>query len=429
MNNIDNEMYSLMGRLFPICRSITGDGVRETLNILKEYIPIDIKEVPSGTKVFDWEIPDEWNIKDAYIKDKDGNRVIDFKHSNLHVVNYSIPFEGKLTLDELKKHLYTLPDQPDLIPYVTSYYEKRWGFCLTQNQYDALEDTIYEVKIDANLEPGSLTYADIVIPGESEKEILLSTYVCHPSMANNELSGPVLTTFLAKHILTQKQKPFFTYRIIFIPETIGSITYLSLHLEHLKKNVVAGYVVTCVGGPDMFSYLQTRAENTLVDKVTLHVLTHTEDDYKVYNFLERGSDERQYNAPGIDLPVGSLIKTKYHDYPEYHTSGDDLSYVNAENLYLSFKKYLLCLDVLNNNCYYKNSVLCEPMMKKYDLYPSIGKKDIAEDEILMNLLAYCDGENDLIDIADKIGYPVWELYPFIEKLLNEKLIIRSRRNK
>ena len=309
MDNISSEMYSLMERLFPICRSITGDGVRETLSILKEYIPIEIKEIPSGTKVFDWEIPDEWNIKDAYVKNMDGSRVIDFKRSNLHVVNYSIPFEGELTLDELAKHLYMLPDQPDLIPYVTSYYEKRWGFCLSQNQYDALEDTIYKVKIDATLQPGRLTYADIVIPGESEKEILLSTYVCHPSMANNELSGPVLTTFLTKQLLARKKKPFYTYRIIFIPETIGSITYLSLHLDHLKRNVVAGYVVTCVGGPDQFSYLQTRAENTLVDRVTLHALMHTEDDYNVYNFLERGSDERQYNAPGIDLPVGSLIKS------------------------------------------------------------------------------------------------------------------------
>jgi aminopeptidase-like protein len=425
MNNIGSEMYSLMERLFPICRSITGDGVRETLNILKEYIPIDIKEVPSGTKAFDWQIPDEWNIKDAYVKDRDGNRVIDFKRSNLHVVNYSIPFEGELTLDELKKHLYTLPDQPDLIPYVTSYYEKIWGFCLSQNQYDALKDTIYEVKIDATLKPGSLTYADIVIPGESEKEILLSTYVCHPSMANNELSGPVVATFIAKQILSQKQKPFFTYRIIFIPETIGSITYLSLHLEHLKKNVVAGYVVTCVGGPDLFSYLQTQVENTLVDRVTLHVLAHTEDDYKVYNFLERGSDERQYNAPGIDLPVGSLIKTKYHDYPEYHTSGDNLDFVTDEALKQTLDKYICCLDAIDNNHIYKTTVLCEPHLSKYKLYETLGRKGDNTNTLIWNLIAYCDGKNDLLDIANKIDCPIWELYPAVETIINQGLIVKS----
>lgn len=422
--DLGRRMYRLMEKLFPICRSITGEGVRETLSIIKEIIPIKIHEVPSGTKAFDWIIPDEWNIKDAYIKDEYGNRIIDFKRSNLHVVNYSIPFEGELTLDELKKHLHTLPNQPDLIPYVTSYYEKRWGFCLSQKQYDALEDIKYEVKIDSTLEPGSLTYADLVIPGESEKEILLSTYVCHPSMTNNELSGPVVTTFITKHILDKKQKPHFTYHFVLIPETIGSITYLSMHLEHLKKNIIAGYVVTCVGDNGPFSYLKTRSENTLVDKLTMHVLKHTENEFNIYDFLARESDERQYNAPGIDLPVGSLMRTKYHEYPEYHTSGDNLNFVTDKALNESLAKYILCLDSLEKNRVYKSAVLGEPHLSKYNLYPSLGKKCNKNDvNHIMDLIAYSDGNHDLLDIAEKIDCPVWKLFPIAERLFDEGLIV------
>ena len=417
-------MYQLIKRLFPICRSITGDGVRETLNILKEYIPIDIKEVPSGTKVFDWEIPDEWNIKDAYVKDEDGNRIIDFKQSNLHVVNYSIPFEGELTLDELKDHFYTLPDQPDLIPYVTSYYEKRWGFCISQKQYESLKDMTYEVKIDSTLEAGSLTYADLVIPGKSKKEILISTYICHPSMANNELSGPVVTTYMAKNVLDKKEKPYYTYRFVFVPETIGAITYLKKYLKHLQKNVIAGYVVTCVGDPGIFSYLKTRTEDTLVDRITLHVLENTEDDFNVYNFLARGSDERQYNAPGIDLPVGSLMRSKYHEYPEYHTSADNLDFVTDEALKQTLDKYICCLDVIDNNHIYKTTILCEPHLSKYNLYETIGKKGV-DSNLFWNLIAYCDGKNDLLEIAKKIDCTIWELYPVIESLINKGLIIKS----
>ena len=422
--DLGRRMYQLLERLFPICRSITGEGVRETLRIIKEIIPIKIHEVPSGTKAFDWIVPDEWNIKDAYVKDEHGNRLIDFKRSNLHIVNYSIPFEGKLTLKELKKHIYTLPDQPDLIPYVTSYYEKRWGFCLSQKQYNALEDIKYEVKIDSTLEPGSLTYADLVIPGESKKEILISTYICHPSMANNELSGPVLTTFIAKHFLDRKQKPFFTYRVIFIPETIGSITYLSRHLGQLKKNMVAGYVITCVGDPGPFSYLLTRVENTLVDRVTLHVLKNTEDTFTVYNFLDRGSDERQYNAPGVDLSVGSLMRTKYHEYPEYHTSGDNLNFVSEKALNESLVKYILCLDSLERNRVYKTTVLGEPNLSRYNLNPTLSKKDNGrEKKLLMDLLTYCDGNHDLIEIAEKLNCPVWDLFLIVERLIDKGLIV------
>jgi len=422
MDKIGSEMYNLMERLFPICRSITGDGVRETLNILKEFIPIDIKEVPSGTKVFDWEIPNEWNIIDAYIKDETGKRVIDFNKSNLHVVNYSIPFEGKLTLNELKKHLYTLPDQPDLIPYVTSYYEKRWGFCLTQNQYDALEDTVYEVKIDATLKPGSLTYADVVIPGESEKEILLSTYICHPSMANNELSGPVVSTYLAKYFF-EKGDNYYTYRFVFVPETIGVITYLSNHLDDLKKHVIAGYVITCIGDSGPFSYLQSRQEDTLVDRATIHVLKNSGSEYNLYNYLSRGSDERQYCAPGVDLPVGSLMRTKYYEYPEYHTSGDNLDIIEPNELLRSFEMYKKCVKAIEMNRIYKTTVKGEPQLGKRGLYPTIGTKTANLNvNSMMNLLAYCDGQNDLLWIAEKINEPVSILMPIIKVLIEKGLL-------
>ena len=280
MSELDKQMYKLIKRLFPICRSITGNGVRKTLSIIQEEIPIDQKEIASGTKVFDWTVPDEWNIKDAYVKDEKGNRIIDFKKSDLHIVGYSIPFRGKLSLKELKEHLYTLPEQPELIPYITSYYKKIWGFCLAHNVYKKLKKGIYEVNIDSTLQPGSLTYGELIIKGKTDEEILISTYICHPSLANNELSGPVISTYLAKYLLNRNEKARYTYRIIFIPETIGSISYLSLHKDHLKKNVVGGYVVTCIGDPGPFSYLQTRQENTLIDRVTIHALKNSEKEYK-----------------------------------------------------------------------------------------------------------------------------------------------------
>jgi aminopeptidase-like protein len=419
------EIYNLLKQLFPICRSITGDGVRETLNIIQGIIPLKQKEVASGTKVFDWVVPDEWNIRDAYIKDENGNRVVDFKQSNLHVVGYSIPFEGKLTLDELKEHLHTLPNQPDSIPYVTSYYERRWGFCITYNQYKNLKEGSYEVKVDSTLKPGSLTYGELVIEGRSDKEILLSTYICHPSMANNELSGPVVTTYLAKHILDKNQKPHYTYRIIYVPETIGSITYLSLHKDHLKKNVIAGYVVTCTGRPGHFSYIQTRSENTLVDRVTLHVLKYSKKKTKLYTFLKRGSDERQYNSPGIDLPVGALMRTRFGEYSEYHTSADNLAFITPQALKDSLETYKLCLDVLENNHTYVTTVFCEPCFGKYGIYHTLSTIDTVNNKneaILRDFFAYLDGKHDLVWVADKINCPVWRLFSLVDHLIKNNLI-------
>ncbi len=421
-HNLGSEMYSLMERLFPICRSLTGNGNRQTLNILKEYIPIEIKEVPSGTKVFDWEVPDEWNIKDAFIKTPDGKKVVDFKNNNLHLVGYSEPFEGKIKLDELKNHIYTLPDQPDLIPYVTSYYQRRWGFCLSENQFKTLKNGIYEIQIDSTLEPGNLTYADLIVKGKSKKEILISTYICHPSLANNELSGPVISTFLAKYLLENNDN-YYSYRFVFAPETIGTITYLSKHIEELKRNVIAGYVLTCIGDSGSFSYLQSRKENTLVDRVTMHVLKHTEKEYELYDYLASGSDERQYCSPGIDLPVGSLMRTKYGEYPEYHTSGDNMDIISSDELDKSLEKLKLCIDIIENNRIYKSTVLGDPQLGKRGLYPTISTKTLSLNVItMMNILSFCDGHHDLLWIAEKIGKPIMELFPIVETLFQNDLL-------
>lgn len=422
VNSAGRKMYDLAHGLFPICRSITGDGVRETFRILKKYIPLEITEVPSGTHVFDWIIPDEWNIKDAFIKDSKGNRIVDFKKSNLHVVGYSIPFEGRMTLEELKPHLYSLPEQPDLIPYVTSYYEKRWGFCLSHNQLKSLTDDYYEVKVNSVLKPGYLTYGELIIPGQSKEEILFSTYICHPSMANNELSGPIVTTYLANHLL-KKTNLYYTYRFIFVPETIGSITYLSLHYKELIENIIAGYVVTCVGNEGDFSYLKSRNGDSLVDKITIHVLKNSDFDFKVYDFLSRGSDERQYCSPGIDLPVGSLMRSKYGEYPEYHTSGDNLDLISPRGLDESLEMYMRCIYAFENNHRYYATVLCEPQLGRRGLYPTLSKKGSScSAKIMQDILAYCDGQNDLLSIAERIGEPIETVIASAKILVENGLI-------
>jgi len=421
-NTIGNQIYQLIEKLFPICRSITGNGVRETLNILQSYIDLKIHEIPSGKKIFDWIIPNEWNINDAYIIDGKGKKIIDFKKNNLHVMGYSEPFEGKVNLSELNKHLYSLPDQPDLIPYVTSYYNRDWGFCLSDNQRKNLLEDVYTVKIDSSLKHGSLTYADLIIKGQSKKEIIFSTYICHPSLANNELSGPAVTTFLAKYYLEHLNN-YYTYRFIYVPETIGSLTYISNNLNELKNNVYAGYVITCIGDNGPFSYLQTRRENTIVDRVTMHVLKNTEKEYRLYNYLSRGSDERQYGSPGIDLPVGSLMRTKYGEYPEYHTSADNLNILTPFDLEKSLTKLKLCVEVLEKNKVYKTTVLGEPQLGKRGLYPNISMRNSSlNTKTIRNLLAYCDGENDLLWVAEKIGKPIISLFPMVDRLLKHNLL-------
>jgi len=414
-------MHQLMAQLFPICRSITGDGVRETLRILQKLIPLKLFEVPSGTKVFDWTVPKEWNIRDAFVLDPKGRKIIDFTKNNLHVLGYAVPVDRSLPLSELQEHLYSLEDQPDAIPWVTSVYEERWGFCLAHNERAKLEEGTYRVFIDSELKKGSLSYGELIIPGTSSKEIFISTYICHPSMANNELSGPVVATMLAKWITSEPRR--FTYRIIFIPETIGSITYLSRHLESMKKNIVAGFNLTCVGDERAYSYLPSRNGSTLADKVALNVLRSKHPEFRQYSFLERGSDERQYCSPGVDLPVVSLMRTKYREFPEYHTSLDNLELVTPAGLEGSFALHKDCIDLLERNRIYKIGCLGEPQLGRRGLYPTIATKESHRQVTdMLNFIAYADGTNDLIDISNIIQVPVRNLYPIIEKLITVDLL-------
>lgn len=423
-----NEMYALAEKLYPICRSITGDGVRESLRIIQEEIPqLNIKEIATGTRCFDWTIPQEWNINDAYIIDPDGHKIVSFKESNLHVVGYSEPVSMTLSLEQLQNHLYSLEDMPDTIPYVTSYYNRTWGFCLTQNLRDSLKSGMYEVVIDSELKDGSLTYAEIIIPGKVEKEIFLSTYICHPSMGNNELSGPVVTTRLTKFLMSLDNK--YTYRIIFIPETIGSIMYLSLNIDQMKKNTIAGFNITCVGDDNCYSFLPSRNGNTVADRAACHVLNYFTNNYDEYTFMDRGSDERQYCSPGVDLPVACIMRSKYATYKEYHTSDDNLDFISPQGLQGAFdviKKSLLAIEI---NCVIENNILCEPQLGKRDLYAKLSFYQNSESytssalsKNIINIMAYSDGKLDLLQIADQLGISVFDVYETCKVLLDHNLI-------
>ena len=421
---LGHNMHELAKKLFPICRSITGDGVRQTLAILQQHIPeIKKHEVPSGALCFDWIVPDEWNIQDAYIVTPDGKRVAEFKHSNLHVLNYSEPVHKKVTLEELNKHLYSLPEQPDAIPYVTSYYKRRWGFCLSDRERQELKPGLYEVYINSTLKPGHLTYGELIIPGKTTKEIFLSTYICHPSLANNELSGPVVTTFIAQWLMSLPERKF-TYRIVFIPETIGSIVYLSLHHESLKKNVYAGFNISCVGDDRAYSYLPSRKGNTISDRIALHVLKHIAPNFMKYSFRDRGSDERQYCSPGIDLPIASVMRSKYGEYPEYHTSLDNLEFISPEGLEGGYQVLKHCLECLEFNQTLKTQCYGEPQLGKRGLYPTLGvKKPEKSLKDMMDIIAYCDGEHDLLSIADMINIPLWETRDIVKKLIENAILL------
>jgi len=421
---IGYKIHSLANELWKINRSITGEGVRETLSCIKKYLQnLNVRSVPSGTKVFDWTVPNEWHVSDAYIITPEGNKICDFLINNLHLVGYSTPFRGRMKLEELQKHLHSLPEQPNAIPYITSYYEERWGFCLTQEQRDSLNDGEYLVVIDSRLFVGQLNYGELILPGESEQEIFLSTYICHPSMANNELSGITVATYLAKWLSELKVRRY-TYRFVFIPETIGSITYLSMNYINLKKKVFAGFNISCVGDERSYSYLPSRNGNTVSDKVAKHVLKWIDPDYKSWTWLDRGSDERQYCAPGIDLPIASILRTKYGQYPEYHTSLDNLDNVVTPNGldggYWALRK---ALELIEKNKIYKVNILCEPQLSRRGLRPTLSTKKVSNDTLLMsNFLSLCDGAHSLLDIAEKINIPAWNLYELAEKLISYDLI-------
>ena len=423
---VGSEIYTFAQRLWPINRSLTGNGVRETLNIIKELLPtLQIQEVPSGIQVFDWMVPNEWNVREAWIEGPDGQRVVDFSKHNLHLVGYSIPINSTMSLEELQHHLYSLPDQPDAIPYVTSYYERRWGFCMRHRDRTRLKQGKYHVHIDSTLEPGFLTYGELVLRGEIEKEIFLSTYICHPSMGNNELSGPCVTAFLVKWLgsLTNRR---YTYRIVFIPETLGSIIYLSRNIERLKQQVVAGFNITCIGDDRCYSYLPSRAGDTLSDRVAMHVLKYIAPDFKRYSYLDRGSDERQYCAPGIDLPIATIMRSKYAEYPEYHTSLDDLTFITQSGLEGGFIALRKAIEIIEHNCIPRTTTLCEPHLGKRGLYPTLSTKASGEEvRVMMDLIAYCDGSNSLLDIAEIIGVAMIELIPVYQKLLEHGVLVTS----
>ncbi|HQN22816.1 MAG TPA: DUF4910 domain-containing protein [Thermotogota bacterium] len=395
--------YQLLERLFPINRSITGQGVEQSLEIIKTLLPaLRILKIPSGTQCFDWVVPEEWHARNAFLEDDSGERILDFKENNLHLVGYSTPIDTILPLEELQEHLYSLEELPDAIPYVTSYYKKRWGFCLSDRQRKALKPGNYHAVIDSSFKKGSLTYGELIIPGDKEQEVLLSTYICHPSLANDNLSGPVVLTFLAEWLSSLPSRKY-TYRIVYTPETIGAISYLHKNLEQLKKRVIAGFIFTCLGDERTWSYLPSRNGNTLSDRVAKYVLNKFVPTYTTYSFLDRGSDERQYCSPGVDLPIASIMRSKYGTYPEYHTSLDNLGFVTDEGLNQSLELYKNVIGIIEKNATYKTTCLCEPQLGKRGLYPTIStKKTMGTTKDLMNLIAYADGSRDLLSIAEHI---------------------------
>ena len=416
-------MHDLMATLFPICRSITGDGVRRSLQIVGDGLPMTVAEVPSGTSCFDWTVPDEWTVRDAYVMDQAGNRVIDFQAHNLHLVGYSEPFSGSLTLDELTPHLHSRPDLPDAIPYVTAYYAGTWGFCLTDRDRQALTPQTYQVEVDTDLAPGNLTYGEVLIPGDSPREVLLATNVCHPSMANNELSGPVVLAHLARYLMGRRNR--LSYRIVFLPETIGAIAYLRRHSETMKERTIAGLQVVCVGGPDDFCYLETPSGDALVDRIVRRVLRHEGVGHSVLDHTHRASDERQWCSPGIGLPVGSLMKTRYHDYDAYHTSLDDLDFVRPEHLAASFDLYVRCLDALDGARTYR-AILAggEPNLGSRGLYPALGGRshEDMDANLLLDVLAYSDGTRTADCLAERVCRPIEAVTVAIETLVAADLL-------
>jgi aminopeptidase-like protein len=394
------ELYEDVSMLYPICRSITGDGLRQSLRFLQKRIPLRLHEIPSGTKVFDWIVPKEWNICDGYIKNSKGEKIIDFHKCNLHVLNYSIPLNQKLSLAELRKHLFTLPESPDWIPYRTSYYKESWGFCLSQNQLENLTDEEYEVCIDSTLEPGHMTYGEFRIQGATDDEVLISSHSCHPSLCNDNLSGMVVAARLAEHLAEVPLR--YSYRFLWMPGTIGAITWLALN-ESILPRIKHGLVLSCVGDPGRFTYKRSRRGNAEIDRVVEQVFRSSGLEYETTDFSPNGYDERQYCSPGVNLPMGCFMRTPNGQYPQYHTSADDLGFISAEALAESLKMLLHCVLVLESNyCYQNLNPKCEPQLGRRGLYRQMGgTNSSAFEEAMLWVLNLSDGGNSLLDIAER----------------------------
>ena len=394
-------LYEFVRELYPICRSITGNGVRETLAHIGRRVPLELREVPSGTPVLDWTVPREWNIRDAWVANERGQRVIDFRAHNLHVVNFSLPIKGRFTLDELRPHLHTLPDRPDLIPYRTSYYEENWGFCLSHRQLESLQPGNYDVCIDATLEPGSLSYGELVLPGTSEDEILISAHVCHPSLADDNLSGIAVAVRLAEE-LAQRATRRHTFRFVFAPGTIGAITWLAQNRATAQR-IKHGLTLTCLGDGQQFTYKRTVGGGALIDRAAAHVLSHGSVAHQLIDFFPYGYDERQYNSPGFRLPVGSLMRGRHGQFPEYHSSGDNLDFVSGERLAESLDVLRGIVDVLEGNLRYRNlAPFGEPQLGSRGLYRAMGGTGIPDMQLAMLwVLNLSDGEHTLLDIAER----------------------------
>lgn len=444
-NALTLDADDLLHRLFPICRSITGDGLRRTLNLLREITNFQLHEVPSGTVCYDWTVPDEWNVRDAYVADSIGRRVIDFQQNNLHLVNYSIPFEGTLTYYELAPHLHTLPDLPTAIPYRTTYYNRVWGFCLTHAQFQKLDKKEkYHVVVDTTLAPGALTYGETILPGSSGKEFLISTYVCHPSLANDNLSGVVLWTLLLRELSGRTLR--HSYRFVIAPETIGALAYIAGN-EQAVKALTGGLVATTVAGPGRFGYKRTFRGDSIVDRSVRLTFRELGLEFTEYPFDVNGSDERQYSTPGLRVPVGTICKDKYYEYPYYHTSLDNLEFVSAANLVETLKIYTLAIEKLEQNRTYRSlNLIGEPMLGKRGLYPKMGgaiKQKVADSfvhgerryavdagniifgnelDAIRWVLFYADGQTSLLDVAERIGLPMGQLYDVAGKLAASGLL-------
>ena len=419
------KIYNLAKFLWPINRSLTGNGNRKTLKIIKKIlVNLKIKEVISDKKVYDWKTPKEWNVKSAYIADSKQKKIIDFKKNNLHLVGYSIPVKDTFNYNELKKNLFFLKKQKKAIPYVTSYYKRKWGFCLSYNQFIKLKkNEKYFVNIDSEIKKGKMTYGELLIKGKSRKEVLLSSYICHPSMGNNELSGPCMLTYIAKWIAKQKNLKY-TYRIVLAPETIGSIYYINKNLIRLKKNVIAAFNLNCLGDNGQFSFLPSRAGNSYSDEVAKSVLNENKKKYKVYSWLDRGSDERQYCWPMVDLPMCSVMKSKFHTYKEYHTSEDNLNFITHKGLNESFKIYKKIIHKIETDIFPIATTICEPNLGKRNMYntTSIKSDKSYSGKTILNILSMSDGKLSLSTIGNIIKIKKSKIIKISEMLQNKKLL-------